>query len=94
MKLGEKTKITIVNVGNNPLAKEVAQVLRESGYKNVTVLPMQGEYAGWYGLATTEPEYTIILKESNACKVQPCRVQGYTGKHEGVTDSLMVKWEF
>lgn len=56
MKLGEKTKITIVNVGNNPLAKEVAQALRESGYKNVTVLPMQGEYAGWYGLATTEFE--------------------------------------
>lgn len=80
MKLGEKTKITIVNVGNNPLAKEVVQVLRESGYKNVTMLPMQGEYAGWYGLATTEPEYTIILKEGNACKVQPCRVQGYTGK--------------
>jgi len=21
-------------------------------------------------------------------------VQGYTGKHEGVTGSLMVKWEF
>ena len=83
MKLGEKTKITIVNVGNNPLAKEVAQALRESGYKNVTVLPMQGEYAGWYGLATTEPEYTIILKEGNACKVQPCRVQGYTGKRLG-----------
>ena len=69
MKLGEKTKITIVNVGNNPLAKEVAQALRESGYKNVIVLPMQGEYAGWYGLATTEPEYTIILKEGSACKV-------------------------
>ena len=59
-----ETKITMVNVGNNPLAKEVAQALRESGYKNVTVLPVQGEYAGWYGLATTEPEYTIILKRA------------------------------
>ena len=43
MKLGEKTKITMVNVGNNPLAKEVVQALQESGYKNVTMLPMQGE---------------------------------------------------
>ena len=31
----------------------------------------------------------------NAVLVNNTRgVQGYTGKHEGVTGSLMVKWEF
>ena len=68
MKLGEKTKITIVNVGGNALAKEVAQVLRESGYKNVTVLPMQGEYAA--GMGWQPPSRSI---PSSSRRVTPAR---------------------
>lgn len=76
-------KVVVVNVGNNQLTKDIIDVLRSQNFNNVVELAGSKSYPGYYSIVEEDPAYTIIVDVSNECKVQPCKVKGYSGKQLG-----------
>lgn len=72
-------RIVIVGVNGNQTAKDVAEQLKQEGIKNTVLLDMPKSYRDYYSLAELKPDYTLVLEESSACKVQPYKIEGHNG---------------
>lgn len=66
----------VVVVGNNQLAKEIAQVLKAENFNNVVLLDKPNTYANYYQLAEEQPAYTLFVTESPQCRVKLTKVEG------------------
>ncbi len=76
-------KVVIVNINNNQTAKETEAALKAENFNNVVLLSAPKSYPGYYELAELEPDYTLFVEESNSCKVQLCKVEGWPKERLG-----------
>lgn len=76
-------KVVIVNINDNAIAHDLEKVLAANNFNNVVSFSAPKSYPGYFKVAEAEGVYTIFVEESKSCKVQPCLVEGFTGKRLG-----------
>lgn len=78
-----KKKIVIVNINDNPVAKNVIETMKKEGFQNVVEYKAMDDYAAYYKIAQEKPAYTMLIAEGNNCKIQPCKVEGISRNQLG-----------
>lgn len=76
-------RIVIASVNDNQTARDVVEKLKAENFNNVVLFSAPKSYPGYYNVAEAEGAYTIFIEESASCKVQPCRVEGYSNERLG-----------
>lgn len=78
-----KKKIVIVNINDNPVAKDVIETMKKEGFQNIVEYKAMDDYAAYYKIAQEKPSYTMLISSASNCKIKPCKVEGISRKQLG-----------
>lgn len=78
-----KKKVVIVNINDNPVAKDVIETMKKEGFQNIVEYKAMDDYAAYYKIAQEKPSYTMLISSASNCKIKPCKVEGISRKQLG-----------